>query len=64
MKTMMKALAGGVATVMVAGLAHAHAAAPPAAASGFLAGADAGPLIAALLALVLLAQGGRRRLRM
>jgi hypothetical protein len=41
----------------------AHAASGPAM-SGLTMGADAGPLIAALLALALLAQGGKRRLRM
>ena len=63
MKTMMKAWIGGAVIVIVAGLSHAQAA-PVTTAGGFMAGADAGPLIAALLALVLLAQGGRRRLRM
>ena len=64
MKMMTKVWRGAAVLVIAAGFSYAHAAAPAASAGGFMAGADAGPLIAALLALVLLAQGGRRRLRM
>ena len=48
--------------VMVAAAGEAHAAASPLAVGFNL--REAGPLIAALLALALLAQGGKRRLRM
>jgi hypothetical protein len=62
-KTMRNGKMSGVLVLMAIGIAGAQQAyAAPA--TGFLGGVDAGPLIAALLALVVIAQGGRRRLRM
>jgi hypothetical protein len=63
MKTMKMAGIGGLAAV-AAGLASAQQAFATSLSSAIFGGADFAPVLAALLALAYLSQGGRRRLRM
>jgi hypothetical protein len=64
MKTIMNASLGGLLILLATGIAGAQQATGGYKTSGFLAGVDVGPLIAAVLALALIAQGGKKRLRM
>lgn len=64
MKTIKNAGIGGLLILLAAGIVGAQQATGGYTASGFFAGADMGPLIAAVLALALIAQGGKKRLRM